>query len=62
MKTTYEELEAKCAALAAELKSGTGFFMYSEETAFEFHKTKAEAVASAENIGVGAYRHGIAGG
>ena len=47
------ELEARCAALAAEnagLKAGSGFFMYSEETGFEFHKTKTDAIKSAEDM------------
>ncbi|EPN2860377.1 hypothetical protein [Enterobacter asburiae] len=47
------EGEARCAALAAEnagLKAGSGFFMYSEETGFEFHKTKTDAIKSAEDM------------
>lgn len=46
-------VESKCAELAAEngeLKPGAGFFAYSEETGFETHKTKAEAIASADDM------------
>ncbi|HFT8655621.1 TPA: hypothetical protein ACGSTA_001181 [Enterobacter cloacae] len=49
----YTALEARCAALAAEnagLRAGSGFFMYSEETGFEFHKTKTDAIKSAEDM------------
>jgi len=46
-------LERKVEQLAAEnaaLKAGSGFFTYSEETGFGSHKTKAEAIASAEDM------------
>lgn len=53
LRNKLAESEAKCAALAAEnagLKAGSGFFMYSEETGFEFHKTKTDAIKSAEDM------------
>ncbi|MCU2308500.1 hypothetical protein N8Q67_19740 [Enterobacter hormaechei subsp. hormaechei] len=51
MKLNYEELEARCAALAAEnagLKAGASYFSYGSEHNFEWHKTAAEAVEAAE--------------
>ncbi|HHD7205084.1 TPA: hypothetical protein ACNOH0_000914 [Enterobacter hormaechei] len=51
MKPSYEELEAKCAALAAEnagLKAGASYFSYGSEHNFEWHKTAAEAIEAAE--------------
>ncbi|WP_320745686.1 hypothetical protein [Enterobacter cloacae] len=51
MKPSYEELEARCAALAAEnagLKAGVSYFSYGSEHNFEWHKTAAEAVEAAE--------------
>ena len=47
----FSELQAKCAALAAEnaaLKSGTAYFSYGSEHYFECHKTKEAAVEAAE--------------
>ncbi|CZX73087.1 TPA: hypothetical protein OMS23_000184 [Enterobacter hormaechei] len=51
MKLNYEELEARCAALAAEnagLKEGASYFSYGSEHNFEWHKTAEEAVEAAE--------------
>lgn len=51
MKPTYEELEAKCAALAAEnagLKAGFKYFSYSEMAGFEEHGTAELAMKSAD--------------
>ncbi len=45
------ELEASCAALAAEnarLKAGAMYFSYGSEFSFECHKTAEEAIATAE--------------
>lgn len=45
------ELEASCAALAAEnagLKAGAMYFSYGSEFSFECHKTAEEAIAAAE--------------
>lgn len=45
------ELEASCAALAAEnagLKGGAMYFSYGSEFSFECHKTAEEAIAAAE--------------
>lgn len=45
------EGEARCAALAAEnagLKAGVSYFSYGSEHNFEWHKTAAEAVETAE--------------
>lgn len=45
------DLEAKCAALAAEntaLKAGAMYFSYGSEFSFECHKTAEEAIAAAE--------------
>ncbi|WP_247751274.1 hypothetical protein [Citrobacter freundii] len=54
MAVQLANAESKCRELAAEnagLKSGgAGFFAYSEETGFETHKTKAEAITSAEDM------------
>ncbi len=47
----FAELEAKCAALAAEnagLKAGAMYFSYGSEFSFECHKTAEEAIAAAE--------------
>lgn len=54
------ELEARVKQLAAErdavvaenaaLKSGHLFFMYSDETGFEIHKTQDAALASAKDM------------
>ncbi|HFN4090763.1 TPA: hypothetical protein ACHFQQ_001128 [Enterobacter hormaechei] len=51
--TLLNVVETTFAALAAEnagLRAGSGFFMYSEETGFEFHKTKTDAIKSAEDM------------
>ncbi|MBY0800544.1 hypothetical protein J5N56_13705 [Escherichia coli] len=48
---TIDNLEAKCAALAAEnaaLKAGAMYFSYGSEFSFECHKTAEEAIAAAE--------------
>ncbi|EFB8549364.1 hypothetical protein CWJ69_003388 [Escherichia coli] len=48
---TIDNLEAKCAALAAEnagLKAGHSYFSYGSEHNFEWHKTAEEAIESAE--------------
>ena len=48
---TIDNLEAKCAALAAEnaaLKAGAMYFSYGAEFSFECHKTAEEAIAAAE--------------
>ncbi|HHA1455357.1 hypothetical protein [Enterobacter cloacae] len=53
MKPSYEELEAKCAALAAEnagLKAGSRFFMYSDDSGFETYKTQEEAIKAAQEM------------
>ncbi|ENF2434565.1 TPA: hypothetical protein U3V18_003817 [Escherichia coli] len=48
---TIDNLEAKCAALAAEsavMKAGHSYFSYGSEHNFEWHKTAEEAIESAE--------------
>ncbi|HAS1069183.1 TPA: hypothetical protein I3803_003357 [Enterobacter cloacae] len=52
MKPSYEELEARCAALAAEnagLKAGIGFFSYDSSGCYEEHDTAEKAVEYAED-------------
>lgn len=47
------ELEARCAALAAEnagLKVGRKFFMYSDDSGFETYKTQEEAIKAAQKM------------
>ncbi|MFI3665986.1 hypothetical protein [Citrobacter braakii] len=53
MAVQLANAESKCAALAAEnaaLKSGQLFFMHSDATGFEIHKTREAAIASAEDM------------
>ncbi|HCC5989012.1 TPA: hypothetical protein M5893_000882 [Enterobacter cloacae] len=53
VKPSYEELEARCAALAAEnagLKAGSRFFMYSDDSGFETYKTQEEAIKAAQEM------------
>ncbi|EPD5987343.1 hypothetical protein [Escherichia coli] len=48
---TIDNLDAKCAALAAEsavMKAGHSYFSYGSEHNFEWHKTAEEAIESAE--------------
>lgn len=48
---TIDNLEAKCATLAAEnagIKTGAMYFSYGSEFSFECHKTAEEAIAAAE--------------
>ena len=48
---TIDNLDAKCAALAAEsavMKAGYSYFSYGSEHNFEWHKTAEEAIESAE--------------
>ncbi|EFZ2854750.1 hypothetical protein BL941_004121 [Shigella flexneri] len=48
---TIDNLEAKCAELAAEsavMKAGHSYFSYGSEHNFEWHKTAEEAIESAE--------------
>ncbi|EJK1954698.1 hypothetical protein NK244_003722 [Escherichia coli] len=48
---TIDNLEAKCAALAAEsagMKAGHSYFSYGSEHNFEWHKTAEEAIEFAE--------------
>ncbi|HCO0191994.1 TPA: hypothetical protein N7D22_001994 [Escherichia coli] len=48
---TIDNLDAKCAALAAEsavMKAGHSYFSYGPEHNFEWHKTAEEAIESAE--------------
>lgn len=50
---TMQNLEAKCAALAAEnagLKVGRKFFMYSDDSGFETYKTQEEAIKAAQEM------------
>ncbi|EJK8587228.1 hypothetical protein ACUQZ3_004796 [Enterobacter hormaechei] len=47
------QLEARCAALAAEnagLKAGSRFFMYSDDSGFETYKTQEEAIKAAQEM------------
>ncbi|EPO2106177.1 hypothetical protein ACT7IE_003726 [Escherichia coli] len=48
---TIDNLEAKCAKMAAEsavMKAGHSYFSYGSEHNFEWHKTAEEAIESAE--------------
>lgn len=48
---TIDNLDAKCAALAAEsavMKAGHSYFSYGSEHNFEWHKTAEEAIESSE--------------
>ncbi|MEG6194816.1 hypothetical protein [Enterobacter kobei] len=58
MKPSYEELEARCAALAAEnagLKAGVTYFTYSPEYGFDYFKDKQSAIDTAQDE-IDAYR------